>query len=723
MVSFRRGSWIVRPFLKVPFSITGLLVYGVALLLRPEAPKGWLIPSAALVVAGVAAFVTVPRPPVGRLARRRLIEGAALILAAVDLASRAPGLAWVSFAAFPVFLAFVFGGYRLRETGLLLILYATLQALGRTQEAGFALQRMLPLFFLFLWIGFAAIFRHQETKKSRGVRNRLDLYEREAGAIEYHADEVETVLRTDDKKRAHLATMIREREKSFRNLLEVVDGTVPTHTIALFLYDPNEEAFILKDRITRSDRFNEALLRPAVGIFRMITRDNSAVRLVSATGEIRGLTYYRGVPVVRSVMAFPVRSQELLKGVVILDRLDPAPFSEAETETVERISNQLANAIDQAEALHAYFYLMDELSGFYAGVSRLNRCLRLEDVVRTLIESAKQLVHYDWGAVVLYDDATHTNRIAAEEGEESGTWEDKTFACAPERGLISWVIKNQAPLHYTHFTRREGRTPLFHKQMRVPNVYESVFIVPLHLTGESLGAVVFAARKNHAFSRSVRKMIEVTALQAAATLKNARMVDQLERLATTDGLTGLVNHRTFQESLAAELERVGRHPAPVSLLLVDIDFFKKFNDEYGHPIGDFVLREISQVLRRTVRKVDVVARYGGEEFAVILVNTSAIGASQMAQRIVTEVARSRFQHQGLTLRVTLSVGASTYPDDALTREELVENADRALYESKKTGRNRAISFVPALGKMSADKTEEKMVRTAEDGLRRMVDQT
>jgi predicted signal transduction protein with EAL and GGDEF domain len=95
----------------------------------------------------------------------------------------------------------------------------------------------------------------------------------------------------------------------------------------------------------------------------------------------------------------------------------------------------------------------------------------------------------------------------------------------------------------------------------------------------------------------------------------------------------------------------------------------------------------------------------------------------MAQRIVTEVARSRFQHQGLTLRVTLSVGAATYPDDAFTREELVENADRALYESKKTGRNRATSFVPTLGKMNADKAEEKVIRTAEDELRRMVDQT
>ncbi len=722
-MSHRRAFWIVRPFLRFAYLLPALAVYAITCFKKPLSAQGWFFPAAALLLWGAGRYAMVPRPPVGRLARRRLMEGAAVLLAALDLASRAAGLSWISFAVFPLFLLFVYGGYRLREISLLLLLYAALQFLGRTWEPHVALTRLLPVLFLGLWIGFAAVFRHQEGKKRRGVLDRLNVYEREAGAIEYRADEVENVLRTDEKKRAHLATMIRERERSFRNLLEVLDRTIGPHTAALFLYDPKEEVFLLKDRLTRSDRFNDQIVQPINGLFRAVVRETAPVRLLSATGELRGLVYYRGVPVVRSVLAFSIRSQDLLKGVLILDRLDPEPFSEAETETVERIADQLANAVDQSEALHAYFYLMDELSGFYAAVSELNRCLRVEDVVRTLLNSTKALVNYDWGAVVLYDAVSKMNRIVAEESDEKAERVEKTFACAPERGLVSWVVKNQTPLYYTHFKNREGRTPLFPKHMRVSNLYESILLVPLHLKGETIGALAFAAVKNHAFSRSVRKMIEVTALQAAATLKNARMVDQLEQLATTDGLTGLVNHRTFQETLTEELERVGRHPAPVSLLLVDIDFFKKFNDEYGHPVGDFVLREIAQVLRHVVRKVDTVARYGGEEFAVILVNTSAIGASRMALRIVEEVGHSRFQHQGLTLRVTLSVGSSTYPDDAVSREELIERADRALYESKKTGRNRATAYVASMGQMSPKKSEQKTIEAAEDEIRRMVDQT
>ncbi|MFH1017102.1 MAG: sensor domain-containing diguanylate cyclase [Pseudomonadota bacterium] len=722
-MSIWRAFRIVRPLQRFAFLLPAIAVYAATCFLRPSSVRAWVLPAAALLVWGLGRYATVPRPPVGRLARRRLVEAGAVILAALDLASRGAGLTWISFVAFPAFLIFVYAGYRLREISLLLTLFAAFQFIGRTSEPNFPLGRLLPLVFLFLWIGFAAVFRHQETKKRRGVLDRLNLYEREAGAIEYHADEVETALKTDEKKRAHLATMIRERERTFRNLLEVLERTIGPHTAAFFLYDPNEEAFILKDWLTRSDRFNDRHVQPVGGLFRAVLREPAPLRLISPTGEVRGLAYYRGIPVVRSVLAYPIRSQDLLKGVLILDRLEPQPFSEAETETVERIASQLANAIDQSEALHAYFYLMDELSGFYAAVSELNRCLRAEDVFRTLLGSTKALVHYDFGAVVMYDAVTRVNRIAAEDGEQQAERGERAFPCTPEHGLVSWVVKNQAPLYYTHFRNREGKTPLFPKEMRVPNAYESVFLVPLHLKGEALGALVFASVKNHAFSRSVRKMIEVTALQAAATLKNARMVDQLEQLATTDGLTGLVNHRTFQETLGAELDRVGRHPAPVSLLLVDIDLFKKFNDEYGHPIGDFVLGEIARVLRRVVRKVDTVARYGGEEFAVILVNSSAVGASQMALRIVKEVARSRFQHQGLTLRVTLSVGSATYPDDALTREELIERADRALYESKRTGRDRATTYSSSLGRMNPESVEVKTIESAEEELRRMVDQT
>lgn len=126
-------------------------------------------------------------------------------------------------------------------------------------------------------------------------------------------------------------------------------------------------------------------------------------------------------------------------------------------------------------------------------------------------------------------------------------------------------------------------------------------------------------------SSSVRNILEVLSLQASTSIKNAMMVRDLEQLATTDGLTGLINHRTFQKQLIHEIERAKRTKTELSLMLVDLDHFKKINDNYGHPIGDFVLKEVATFLKNTVRNIDHVARYGGEEFAIILPDTSRRG--------------------------------------------------------------------------------------------------
>src|SRR5204862_2914188 len=141
------------------------------------------------------------------------------------------------------------------------------------------------------------------------------------------------------------------------------------------------------------------------------------------------------------------------------------------------------------------------------------------------------------------------------------------------------------------------------------------------------------------------------------------MYGRMEQMATTDGLTGLVNHRTFQERFVESLARAERNKAPRALLLTDVDHFKKVNDTYGHPTGDEVLRGVAQVVRDCVRKVDVAARYGGEEFAIVLEGTDREGARQLAERIRSEVEKQQFQSQKGPFGCTLSLGIAVYPDD------------------------------------------------------------
>ncbi|MFH1092377.1 MAG: diguanylate cyclase [Pseudomonadota bacterium] len=164
-----------------------------------------------------------------------------------------------------------------------------------------------------------------------------------------------------------------------------------------------------------------------------------------------------------------------------------------------------------------------------------------------------------------------------------------------------------------------------------------------------------------------------------------------EESALKDELTGLYNRRFFNRMFQQELERARRFNEPVSLLILDVDNFKNFNDQYGHLAGDQVLVQLAEIMRSTGRSIDHVTRYGGEEFAIILPKADQGQALGAAERHRLAVEKSVFQIGGREQRITISAGAATYPDDAQDGLRLIEVADKALYEAKKAGRNRAFA--------------------------------
>jgi len=171
-------------------------------------------------------------------------------------------------------------------------------------------------------------------------------------------------------------------------------------------------------------------------------------------------------------------------------------------------------------------------------------------------------------------------------------------------------------------------------------------------------------------------------------LMKSRDFEYTYKLATIDGLTGLYNHRFFQEHLANAIERSKRYNTNISLLLIDIDFFKKFNDTYGHQAGDAVLRQVADTLKKTVRSSDLVARYGGEEMTVVLDNTDIEEAVIIANKICNTVAEKPFRLSEMVERnVTISIGVATFPQHGEISAELIEFADKGLYRAKENGRN------------------------------------
>ncbi|HWP37943.1 MAG TPA: diguanylate cyclase [Gemmatimonadales bacterium] len=169
---------------------------------------------------------------------------------------------------------------------------------------------------------------------------------------------------------------------------------------------------------------------------------------------------------------------------------------------------------------------------------------------------------------------------------------------------------------------------------------------------------------------------------------------ELERLSVTDILTGLSNRRHLLTALDQEIRRSARHERPCTVLMIDVDHFKRYNDTYGHLAGDEVLARVGKLLKEAVRVLDVPARYGGEEFAVVLSETDLEGGAEVAERIRTRVAQEQFTVEGGSASVTLSIGVASFPDQGETAQALLSAADAALYQAKKKGRNCVVTASP-----------------------------
>jgi diguanylate cyclase (GGDEF)-like protein len=212
---------------------------------------------------------------------------------------------------------------------------------------------------------------------------------------------------------------------------------------------------------------------------------------------------------------------------------------------------------------------------------------------------------------------------------------------------------------------------------------------PISTNGKLTGLFAVGGRAAAGLDADTHAFLAQVANQAHIVVENARLVERLRELAIRDSLTELYNHRHAMDLLTNEFERVGRYAAGVSLLMLDLDDFKRVNDEHGHPAGDAVLREMARVLKETLRNVDSLGRYGGEEFVAILPHTSPEEAAATAERIRQRVQAHVFWVGAKPLNVTVSVGVASYPSLAVdSPESLVREADRALYRAKEAGRNR-----------------------------------
>ncbi len=234
-----------------------------------------------------------------------------------------------------------------------------------------------------------------------------------------------------------------------------------------------------------------------------------------------------------------------------------------------------------------------------------------------------------------------------------------------------------------------------HMAMDPKAALKSHLTLPLAVEEEIIGCVSLNSDQPNAYDAQDLQFFSVIGYQMAATLKHFQRFSSVKTMAIYDTLTGLYNRRYLEERLITETQKAFYGGSPLSLVMVDIDHFKKVNDTFGHTTGDLVLKEIASLLKNSVRKKDTVARYGGEEFILILPEAGLEETTIIAERIRRQIENTPFEMEQTRLNLTVSLGISNFPSHhARSKEDLVKMADQALYDAKRGGRNRVCIFHP-----------------------------
>ena len=481
-----------------------------------------------------------------------------------------------------------------------------------------------------------------------------------------------------------------EVETAMDGALEVAEVALRSHTCALFLLSGDDALLELRDCRSRSDHVARRPLPAGEGVLGSVVSRRVPVRL---HGDLRTATYYEDGTRPRALVAVPLTDRRggHIRGVLVADRLDDQPFDEADEQLLVRVAGELIRAVDSERILLGLQASRDEKDLFYAAIEQLNRKSKTQEVLDAAIDVAARIVQLDFGAVTLFEpeEARRPHRIvkavtSSPEGWQPSELEGRRFSA--QTGLVAWAVRHGSSLPSPG--DRVDRARVFDEATRLKGL-GAIRVFPLKSGEQTLGTLVVGSRRREVFGGEAARQLEVIAMQVADALLRARLFEQTERLASTDGLTGVQNHRTFQARLDEQVAVAQRYGKQLSVVFCDVDRFKLVNDTHGHPVGDLVLRGVARVISGEARATDLVARYGGEEFAVIMPETDGAGALVIAERIRARLEATTFPTELGALRVTLSLGIATFPGDGKEKSRLVEVADACLYHAKRSGRNRS----------------------------------
>ncbi len=331
---------------------------------------------------------------------------------------------------------------------------------------------------------------------------------------------------------------------------------------------------------------------------------------------------------------------------------------------------------------------LDETISFYENIKNITAMLDFTRKLELMAGFIRSLADFSEGKLILVetrDGAAHPGKvfnISRSEGSQSKVVYETDGAAYTElfHKLLGEFSRGFAAL-YAELSRKSEYRHL------VKGEFGTIGAIPLNAESDLMGIILVFDADRHGFEK-----IQTLGPLLAMELKKIRLYERVKELSIIDGLTGLYLRRHFLDILGSEVERALRTGIPLSFLIVDIDHFKGFNDGYGHLAGDVLLRDVAAIIRTEARSVDLIGRYGGDEIAVALPRADVAVAAAVAERMRAAVKALAVKLADDEVKVTLSIGVSSFPLHCGTTAELIDRADQALYQAKERGRDRVVVF-------------------------------
>ena len=380
-------------------------------------------------------------------------------------------------------------------------------------------------------------------------------------------------------------------------------------------------------------------------------------------------------------LLFPLVNAGNLIGILALGKKKRGRYSAEDITLLESITTQLAANLEK-EYFHEQLRKREqELALINELMKVITSSFNIQEIYATFVAELRRVVEVDWAAITLVDGEELVFEAVFATKVDSPWQKGKKI---PLKGTgTEWALKlRKAVFEPDISSSRRFWTGDMHLKQGI----RSIVYLPLIAKGEPIGSLVIASRRADAYTHEQVQLLERLATQIAVPVDNSRLYAKAEQRARIDEVTGLFNRRHFDERLQQEVDLGNRYGGVFSLILIDLDLFKTYNDTYGHAAGDRLLGEVGKIVRKSMRSTDLAFRYGGDEFAMILPQTDSGAAVVVAERIRGRIAQ---EMEKMDARITASLGLATWPSDGATRDTLLDAAERALYYAKKTGGNRA----------------------------------